>query len=183
MDSKNQNVIQAAGRIIVVSGTQALTINTLFREPEIKGKSFLRSLKDDEDIYEILLLNFEIELIDLIGGIQVECETPDKEIELLFNRLYAFFKKKPWNLKLIFDKNLSNGYIWFDKSIFRIKNMAKNYLTDLINRGKKEKVFANSEDTKILVRDILSGFSLLMSDYQLGWKLINDLKNLQSNRD
>ncbi|HDR51120.1 MAG TPA: hypothetical protein ENN90_05785 [Mariniphaga anaerophila] len=183
MDSKNEDVIKAAGRIIVMSGTQALTINTLFREPEIKGKSFLRSLKDDEDIYEILLLNFEIELIELIGGISVKCETPDKELELLFKRLYVLFKKKPWNLALIFDNNLSKRYKWFDKSIFRIKNMAKNYLTDLIDRGKKEKVFATSEDTKILVRYILSSFSSLRNDYQLGWKIIADLKNLQSTQD
>lgn len=183
MDSKNEDVIKAAGRIIVVSGAQALTINTLFQEPEMKGKSFLRRLKDDEDIYELLLLNFEVEIIELIGAISVECETPDKELELLFKRLYALFKKKPWNLILIFDNNLSKRYKWFDKNIFRIKNMAKNYLTDLIDRGKKEKVFTTSEDTKILVRDILSSFSLLMSDYQLGWKMINNLKNLQSNHD
>lgn len=183
MDSRNEDVIKAAGRILVVSGTKSLTINTLFRQPEIKGKSFLRSLKDDEDIYEVLLLNFEIELIELIGGISVECESPDKELELLFKRLYAMFKKKPWNLILIFDNNLSKRYKSFDKTIARIKNMAKNYLTDLIDRGKRERVFATTEDTKILVRDILSSFRSLMNDYQLGWKMINDLKNLQSTQD
>lgn len=183
MDSENTDVINTAGRIIVVSKTKGLSINTLLKEPELKGKNFLKNFKDEEDIYEILLLNFEIELVELIVNISKENNRPDVEIELLFKKLYTLFKAKPWSLLLIFDYGLQERYKWFANTIFRIKKLAHTYLTKLIERGKDEKVFKTSQNTNLLVKGILVSFRSLMNDYQLGNKMINDLKKFQSTQD
>ncbi|MBN2634667.1 MAG: hypothetical protein JXR61_00250 [Prolixibacteraceae bacterium] len=183
MNSKNTDVINAAGRIIVASGTKGISINALLNEPELKGNNFLKNFKDEEDIYEILLLNFEIELIELFVNVAKEGKKPDVEIELLFKRLYTLFKAKPWSLLLIFDSSLQERYTWFENSILRIRKSARSYLTDLIERGKEENVFKTSQNTNLLVKEILGSFRSLMNDYQLGQKMIKDLKKFQSSQD
>lgn len=183
MNSKDTEVIKAAGRIISISGTKGLSLNALLNEPEIKGKNFLDKFKDEEDIYEILLMNFEIELIELFVNVAKEGNKPDAEIELLFKKLYALFEARPWYLSLIFDYNLQQRYAWFENSILRIRKSARSYLIDLIARGKKEKIFKNSLNTNLLVKGILVSFRSLMNDYQLGQKVISDIKRLQKSQD
>ncbi len=183
MNTKNTEVIEAAGRIIMMSGTKGLSLDALLCEPKIKEKNYLKNLKDEEDIFEILLLNFEVELIELLVNIAKEGNKPDVELELLFKRLYVLFETKPWNLSLIFDNNLQERYPWFKNAILRIRVAARYYLTRLVERGKKEKIFKTPVNTNLLVKGILASFRSLMNDYQLGHKMINDLKKFQKSQD
>lgn len=183
MDSKNTEIIEAAGRIIMKSGTKGLSLDALLCEPKIKEKNYLKNLKNKEDIFEVLLLNFEVELIGLLVNVAKEGNSPDVELEVLFKRLYALFETKPWNLSLIFDNNLLESYSWFKKSILRIRLAARYYLTRLVERGKKERIFKTPVNTNLLVKGILESFRSLMNDYQLGHKMISDLKKFQQCQD
>lgn len=183
MANSNEDIIKAAGRIMVHSGIAGLTLDTLMQEPEIAGKRLPKEMKSESDLFELLLLDFERELKALVSGIATQKDHPDKEIGLLFKGLYELFKKNQWYLDLIFDPALKARCTKAEDIIFRVKRMAKSYLTRLIQRGKREEVFATFESTHVLVNEILESFRAMMNDWQLTEKMIKDIKYAQAAKD
>jgi AcrR family transcriptional regulator len=182
MDSKKENIMEAAGRIIVRSGAQNLTMDSLARELNWETTELTSHIQKEEDVFNMLLQGLENELTERIEGISVNNKSPETELEILFNGLYSLFKRKPWYLSFIFDKSILKHKRSRHK-ISQIKRLARKYLVDLIDRGKREMVFVTTEDTKILVNDILESFQILMNDVQLANKMIWSLKKSQSTKD
>lgn len=57
--------------------------------------------------------------------------------------------------------------------------IAENYLTRIIDYGKKQNNFKTNESTKFLVNKILSGFRLFMKDEQRMNEMMLELKTLK----
>jgi len=55
---------------------------------------------------------------------------------MIFKKLYFLFLQKPYYLDIIFDRNLKNRDKSIMNSFLRIRQMAENYLTDIIKQGK-----------------------------------------------
>jgi len=183
MAIKNEDIIKAAGRIMVRSGIVGLTLDTLMQEPEFAGKRLPKEMESESALFELLLLDFERELKALVTGIAAQKDHPDKEIGLLFKGLYELFKLNQWYLDLVFDPALKARCTKAEDIIFRVKRMAKSYLTRLIQRGKREEVFASTESTHVLVNEILESFRAMMNDWQLTEKMIKDIKFVQAAKD
>lgn len=64
-------------------------------------------------------------------------------------------------------------------SVLRIKLIAEDYLTRIIDKGKKQNNFKTNEPTKFLVNKILSGFRLFMKDEQRLNEMMLELKTLK----
>lgn len=165
------------------SGTEDFSLEKLSKQSEIKGFDLFVLFRKEEEIFEELLLNLEKEIKELVDGISSGQDAPSEEFEMLFKQLHRIFKQKPYYLTLIFDKDLPRQYNDADKIISRIKDMAKEYLAGLIDRGKAQKVFTIGTETKVLVKEILGSFQALMNDMQLTDKMVRDLKKHQSFTD
>ncbi|HAH56923.1 MAG TPA: hypothetical protein DCL86_02130, partial [Bacteroidales bacterium] len=100
MANPNEDIIKAAGRIMVHSGIAGLTLDTLMQQPEISRKRLPKEMKSESELFELLLLDFERELKALVSEIAMKKDHPDKEIDLLFKGLYELFKKNQWYLDL-----------------------------------------------------------------------------------
>ncbi len=183
MTTSNEDIIKAAGRIMVHSGIPGLTMDALMREPEIAGKKFSKEIMSESDLFELLLHDFERKLKALVTGIATKQKAPDKEITLLFKSLYDLFKCNQWYLDLVFDPVISVRCTKAEDIIFGVKRVARNYLTRLIQRGKREEMFATTENTYVLVDEILESFRAMMNDWQLTEKMIKDLKQAQAVKD
>ncbi len=183
MATNNEDIIKAAGRIMVHSGIPGLTMDALMEEPEIAGKRLPKEIESESDLIELLLLDFERELKALVTGIAAKQKSPDNEIALLFKNLYDLFKHNQWYLDLVFDPAIKVRCTKAEDIILGVKRVAKSYLTRLIQRGKREEVFATSESTYVLVNEILESFRALMNDWQLTEKMIKDLKYAQAVKD
>ena len=57
--------------------------------------------------------------------------------------------------------------------------IAEDYLTRIIDKGKKQNNFKTNESTKFLVNKILSGFRLFMKDEQRMNEMMLELKTLK----
>lgn len=180
MTNSKEDAIKAAGRIMVHSGITGLTMGKLTQELEIAGKLLPKEIESESELFELLLLDFEWELRALVIGIATQTDHPDKEIGLLFKGLYDLFKKNQWYLDLVFDPALEERCTKAEDIIFKIKAMAKSYLTRLIVRGKKDEVFATFESTHVLVNEILESFRAMMNDWQLTEKMIKDIRFKQT---
>jgi hypothetical protein len=183
MDSKIEDqIITSCGRLITKVGTQAFSLEKLSELPEIKGLDFSAYLSSEEEVFEKLLLTLEKELNDLMEGISANQHAPSDEFEKLFKELHGLFSQKPYYLMVIFDKNLRQlGSV--DVIISRIKELAEQHLTRLIDQGKAQNIFKVSAETNVLVKLILGSFQNLMNNMQLADNMLNDLIRKQSITD
>ena len=183
MTTSNEDIIKAAGRIMVHSGIPGLTMDSLRQEHEIAGKRLPKEIESESDLFELLLRDFERELKAMVTGVADKHKQPDKEIALLFKSLYDLFKYNQWYLDLVFDPAISVRCTKAEDIISGVKRVARNYLTRLIQRGKREEMFSTTENTWVLVDEILESFRAMMNDWQLTEKMIKDIKKAQAVKD
>ncbi|MBN2634670.1 MAG: hypothetical protein JXR61_00265 [Prolixibacteraceae bacterium] len=176
MEEQSKNIVRVAERIIVQQGIEALSLNSLSNEPELKGIDIGSLLKSEEDIFLLLIADLEKDLDLLLANSTPGSISPETEFELFFKMLYDLFQQKPWYLPIIFYNNILERNKRINAAIKHIKNKATGYLTKLIDRGKKENVFATTENTQTLVKDILGSIRFLMNDLQLSRQVTRDLK-------
>jgi AcrR family transcriptional regulator len=178
-----KRIIEASGRLLAEVGPGTFTLEELSKRPEMKGFDVFTLVRNEEQIFEQLLLQLEKELTAIVNDISVKQNSPATEIEMLFKQLHRLFKQKPYYLSVIFDKDLHRQYRGAEEIISRIKGVARGYLTGLIDRGKAQKVFTINAETNVLVKKILGSFQALMNDIQLSNKMVRDLKKYQSATD
>ncbi|HOI79386.1 MAG TPA: hypothetical protein PLI30_07245 [Petrimonas sp.] len=179
MDSITETIIEAAGKAIFSYGIRNFTIESLAGRPEIKGTGLPPHIQQKEDVFVLLLIKFEYELHKMVDSIRGQALSPALEIESLFRNLSGMFREKPYYLAIIFDSELKEQNKKTKEIIARIKGRAENYLTALIDRGKKEKAFLTAENTKTLTNHILNSFRFLMNDLLLYAELSKNLKMLK----
>lgn len=184
MDTKaEKQIIEASGKLLTESGPGAFTLKKLSKQPEMLEFDIFTLVKNEEQIFEQLLLQLEKELTAIVVEISSVHDSPVLEFELLFKRLHKLFKQYPYYLTVIFDTDLPRQYSGAVKIITRIKGVAKSYLTGLIDRGKAQKVFTIGTSTRVLVKEILGSFQALMNDMQLADRMVRDLKKYRSLTD
>jgi len=174
--------IDTSGRLLAKNGPGGFTLDVLSKQPEMQGFDIFTLVRNEEEVFEQLLLQLEKDVTIIVDEISGQ-DDPTMEFEMLFKQLHKLFKQKPYYLTVIFDKELRQQYRGAEEIISRIKGMAKVYLAGLIDRGKTQKVFTINTETKTLVKEILGSFQALMNDMQLANKMVRDLKKYQSATD
>jgi AcrR family transcriptional regulator len=183
METQQNEIIEKAAEIIMNSGVEELTVHNLADKLQIKESQLYRRLTKDDDILLILLLSFESDIMDFLKGVEQSKDTPENELKILFKKLYFLFLQKPYYLDLIFDKKLKDRDESIKNSFLRIREMAENLLTDIINKGKSENTFKTNVSTRVLVNKILSGFRTYMKDEQRLHEVIIEMKKLKTSKD
>lgn len=183
METNKSAIIDKAARIILNTGLETLTIDNLIKELNVDKNQLNNQLLKDDDIILILLLAFETDVIEFIKETETKKLNPDSELKLLFKGLYFLFLQKPYYLSLIFDKSLMSRDESIKHSVLRIRLIAEDYLTHIIDKGKKQNNFKTNESTKFLVNKILSGFRLFMKDEQRMNEMMLELKTLKTIND
>jgi len=138
METNKFIIIETAAGIVMNTGLEALTIHNLAAELKVKDSQLYNQLTKDDDILLMLLLGFETDIIEFVKELANKGATPEAELKLLFNGLYFLFLQKPYYLSLIFDKSLNKRDESIKKAVLRIKLVAEDYLTGVINNGKKQ---------------------------------------------
>jgi hypothetical protein len=90
------------------------------------------------------------------------------------------FNQKSYYLHILFSDEKVEKNKTIQEILKRVKNEAKTYLFQILEQGKKTGTFNNKLATSFLVENILSRFRLLMSDQQLTYKMIRDLKLIRA---
>lgn len=179
METNKSAIIDKAARIILNTGLVELTIHNLAKEMKLEKNQLNNQLIKDDDIILILLLAFETDIIEFVKETETKNVNPESELKLLFKGLYFLFLQKPYYLSLIFDKSLMSRDESIKHSVLRIRIIAEDYLTRIIDKGKQQNNFKTNEPTKFLVNKILSGFRLFMKDEQRMNEMILELKTLR----
>lgn len=177
------DMVEAAGKIIHESGINALSIERMTGEMKIDHSLLYPYFKKDDDILMLLLLSLENEIKQLINDTGTGDGSPEEELRLLFENMHKLLKHKPYYLSVIFSTELKEKNAGLQDTLLRIKISVRTYLLEVINHGKKEKVFKTKRTSRSLVNNILGSFRLFMNEQLLIAKMIKDLEILMTKKD
>ena len=177
---KREDIIEAAGSIILQSGINVLSIEELELKMGISHKELSMYLKNDKDILIMLLINLESEIQQLIRDVSISNQSPEEELQNFFKSLNKLFERKPFYLYLIFDKHLEDKDTEIPEIINRIIKRAESFLIQVIDKGKQEHVFQAGTKSRYLVNRILVSFRLLMNEQRVAESLVRDIALLKS---
>lgn len=173
-------VEQITGLIIEEEGTEALTIARVAKELNLDENYLLQQFGSVDEILVMLLESFENELLVFIKEISGKEEGPETKFKLLFKRLYFLFLQRPYYLAVIFNKSLTRKNEKITAVVFRIKKLAKSYLTGIIDEGKSLQVFKTPLPSEKWADRILSEFRLFMENEQRVNELVINMKSTQN---
>jgi AcrR family transcriptional regulator len=177
---KKEDIIEAAGSIILQSGINVLSIEELELKMGISHKELSMYLRNDKDILIMMLISLESEIQQLIKDVALCSQSPEEELQNLFKSLNKLFERKPFYLDLIFDKHLEEKDPKIPEIINRIIKRAESFLLQVIDKGKQEHIFQAGTKSRYLVNRILVSFRLLMNEQRLAESLVRDIAQLKS---
>lgn len=183
METEKRDLVETAGAIINETGIDTLSVDAIISRIGISRDDLLVYLKKDDDILKFMSLSLEDEIQQLINNVVAMNHSPEKELENLFKSLYEFFGQKSYYLHVLFSSETVEKDAAIQEILKRIKCNVKNYLSTVLDYGKKTGIFNNKVDTRYLVENILGRFRLFMSDQQLTNKMIRDLKLIRANKE
>ena len=184
MKTNNTQILDPAAGIIQDSGLAALSIQKLAEKLGVNREELdSHFLEEDDDIILIILLALENELILVIRNIKNKHTTPEAELKLFFKGLYSLFLQKSHYLSVLFDKNLRQRSNDVKRAIRRIKVLAMEYLTELIQEGKDTNTFKTTLSSKFLAHRILANFRSIMNDEQRMNEMVIELKSIENNKN
>lgn len=176
-------MIETAGRIILESGINALTIEELAIRMEIPYSELSIYFEKDNDILKMMLYSLDNEIQQLINAVVARLQSPEEELQNLFKNLYELFNRKSYYLSLIFSTELTEKDSEMHDNLLKIKTAAEMYLFQVITNGKKKKIYKTEINSRSLVNRILVSFRLLMNEQLVSINLVRSLKILRSKND
>jgi hypothetical protein len=183
MESKMTKIIEKAAQIVVKSGLENLTVSNLANELNIEQKELLHLFEKDDGILLMIFNSFENDLKEFIHKLSNNAETPEKDFKTFFKSLYNVFLQNPHYLSIIFDRRLKKRDERIEKSIFQMKDLVENYLTKLIDAGKKNNTFKTKVPARVLAGKMLVDFRMLMRDEQYLNEMILQMETLKKSKD
>ena len=180
MNLEIEDMIEAAGSLMLQSGINELSIEDLELKMGISRTKLSMYLKSDKDIPMMLLISLEAKIMQLINNVSISNLSPEDKLQDLFKNLNKLFEQRPFYLVLIFDKHLAERDSEIPVIMKRILKRAENFLLQVINKGKQEHIFQAEVKTRYLVNRILVSFRLLMNEQRLVESLVRDIAQLKS---
>jgi len=176
-------MVEAAGRIINRSGTDALSIEELSREMGVNQYQLSTYFRNNNDILVMVLQSLEKDIKQLVSDSLSVNGAFENELETLFGTLNNLFELKPYYLSIIFSTELADKIPASQGVILSIKSIAKTYLMQVINHAKNEKMPKTKGATESMATNILGSFRLFMNEQWVIDKMVRDIEILKNTQD
>jgi TetR/AcrR family fatty acid metabolism transcriptional regulator len=162
-------IIEAAGKILTVSGVGGLTIKNLAKEMGFAESAIYRHFDSKEEIV-VAMLNFLAENMDeRLGRVISSQQGPTENLEAIFLDQFAFFAKNPHFVVAVFSDGLLEASQKINAAILRIMQVKMKHLMPVVMQGQQQGFFTNSITTEELMHIIMGTFRLQM----FKWRIAN----------
>lgn len=176
MNKNKEDLIEVAGRLILQSEINSLSIEELEMRLGLTHDELSMHFNSDNDILLTLVISLETSILQLINNMANISLSPNEALQTLFKNLYRLFEQKPIFLSVIFDKHLEERNSEILLIIKRIKTNVESFLLQIINKGKNENIFQAEIKSRYLVNRILVSFRQHMNEK---WVTESFLKNIE----
>lgn len=165
---RQQEIIEAAGKILSVSGVSGLTTKNLAKEMGFTESALYRHFKGKQEIIvsmlEFLASSMEERFSTLIDGQQ----TPEERFTQLFNTQFTLFSEKPYFVVAVFSDGLIQESELINTAIRKIMMVKFKHLQSIIEQGQEQNKFIKSIQTEQLIHIIMGSFRLLIFKWRMG---------------
>jgi TetR/AcrR family transcriptional regulator, fatty acid metabolism regulator protein len=160
-------IIEAAGKILTVSGVGGLTIKNLAKEMGFAESAIYRHFDSKEEIV-VAMLNFLAENMDeRLGRVISSQQEPTENLEAIFLDQFAFFAKNPHFVVAVFSEGLLEASQKINTAILRIMQVKMRHLMPVVMQGQQQGFFTNSITTEELMHIIMGTFRLQMFKWRI----------------
>lgn len=172
-------IIEAAGKILTVSGVSGLTIKNLAKEMKFSESAIYRHFTSKEEII-IALLDYLAKNMDERYTVSISHEqTSEEKFTTLFQNQFSFFKANPHFVVAVFSDGLMEESQRINETILKIMSVKMKHLMPIILEGQHKKVFTNSITSDELIHIVMGAFRLQM--YK--WRVANFQFDISRNGD
>lgn len=172
---KQLEIIEAAGKILTLSGVSGLTIKNLAKEMEFSEAALYRHFASKEEIIVALLQYLASNMDERLSGVIRAQDAPEEKFRKLFESQVDFFKKNPHFVVAVFSDGLMEESQKINEAILQIMKVNMSHLMPVILEGQHKGVFTNKVTTEELMHITMGTFRLQM----FKWRIANfqfDLK-------
>jgi len=162
-------IIEAAGKILTVSGVVGLTIKNLAKEMGFSESAIYRHFDSKEAIVVAMLGYLAEDLDKRLQKAISNHKNPLENLESIFLNQFAFFAKYPHFVVAVFSDGLLEASQNINAAIFRIMQVKMKHLMPVVMQGQQQGFFINAITTEELTHIIMGSFRLQM----FKWRIAN----------
>ncbi|MGK0173735.1 MAG: TetR/AcrR family fatty acid metabolism transcriptional regulator [Ulvibacter sp.] len=166
---KQQEIIEAAGKILSVSGVSGLTIKNLAKEMQFSEAAIYRHFKSKEDIVLVMLEYLAETLDEIYTASYWEHDIPENKLLQLFTDKLKFFKENPHFAVVTFSDGLFESSQKINEAIHRLMQTKQKHITAIIKENQKSKNFTQTLSEEELIHLIMGVIRLQM----FKWRVAN----------
>lgn len=161
-------IIEAAGKILTVSGVSGLTIKNLAKEMKFSESAIYRHFSSKEEII-VAMLNYLADSIDKRLSALDSSANPEAKFKALFTEQFRFFNLNPDFVAAVFSDGLMEKSQIINEALLGLMNVKIRHLMPIVMEGQQKGVFTNAITTDELMHIIMGTFKLQM----FKWKIAN----------
>jgi TetR/AcrR family transcriptional regulator, fatty acid metabolism regulator protein len=165
-DRQNE-IIEAAGKILTTSGVGGLTIKNLAKEMQFSESAIYRHFASKEDII-IAMLQFLAENMDRRYAEAIQAQKdPAEKLRAMFRTQFSFFKTHPYFVVAVFSDGLMEESQRINETILKIMSVKMKHLMPVIQEGQQKGIFTKSIATDELIHIVMGTFRLQMFKWRV----------------
>ena len=160
-------IIEAAGKILTVSGVSGLTIKNLAKEMKFSESAIYRHFTSKEEII-IAMLDYIAGIIDQrLNDAVLVTDDPEAKFKAVFHSQFNFFNNNPHFVVAVFSDGLMEESQRINEIINKLMLVKMKHLMPIIMEGQQKGVYTNSVTTEELMSIVMGTFRLLMYKWRI----------------
>lgn len=169
ISDRQLDIIEAAGKILTVSGVSGLTIKNLAKEMKFSESAIYRHFTSKEEIIIALLEYLANSMDERYTNAISSDQSSEEKFTALFQNQFTFFKKQPHFVVAVFSDGLMEESERINETISKIMAVKIKHLMPIILEGQQMNVFTNSISADELMHIVMGTFRLQM----FKWRVAN----------
>ena len=166
--SRQFEIIEAAGKILNLSGVTGLTIKNLAKEMKFSESAIYRHFASKEEII-VAMLNYLAHSVDERLTNLANVVHPEEKFTALFHEQFRFFNENPHFAVAVFSDGLMEQSQMINEAILNLMNVKIRHLMPIIMEGQQKGVFTNAITTEEIMHIVMGTFKLQM----FKWRIAN----------
>lgn len=186
-------IIEAAGKILSVSGLSGLTIKNLAKEMKFSESAIYRHFTAKEEIIIALLEYLAHSMDERFTKAISSDQSAEEKFTKLFQHQFSFFKNNPHFVVAVFSDGLLEESQRINETISKIMGVKMKHLMPIIIEGQQKGIFTSAITSDELIHIVMGAFRLQMYKWRIanfqfdivhkGNNLIHSLLTLSSTKN
>lgn len=168
ISTRQQEIIEAAGKILTHSGVSGLTIKNLAKEMQFAESAIYRHFTSKEEIIVAMLNFLAVNMDERLSALDNSLE-PAERFEAFFNNQIIFFSANPHFVVSVFSDGLMEESKQINEAILKIMAVKAKHLMPIIKEGHQKGFFTTIISAGELTHIIMGAFRLQM----FKWRIAN----------